>query len=347
MKHITWLRDILLLLFVVLILHIVSTHIADNVPDQTSYLEWGNKDYAQVACYTSKADGFTKDEIMKFEYELHKDQKENPLWTDCYSGQGNLSVSNGNTTVDGKAYGVGGNFFVFHPLKLLSGSYIDTENVMKDYILLDEEAAWQLFGSNNVEGLSVTINGEPLVVAGVFQRPDNRFNNASGNDQITYYVCYEALEKYDELAAITSYEVIMANPVKHYARDYITKSFLSDPEDENKDVIRDMHIIEISDRYSLSFKWNRLKNFGNNAMDLDEIIYPHWENIARAYGDVLTLIFFLEILVITMIIIRLIPCIIQMIRFIKREKIADKGKIFIISKIGKTKEKLLDRFRTK
>ena len=52
-------------------------------------------------------------------------------------------------------------------------------------------------------------------------------------------------------------------------------------------------------------------------------------------------------LVITMIIIRLIPCIIQMIRFIKREKIADKGKIFIISKIGKTKEKLLDRFRTK
>jgi ABC-type antimicrobial peptide transport system permease subunit len=323
-------------LLAILVLHFISSHIAGQVPDQKSCLTWGGSDYAQVSCYTSRLEGFTTDEILKFEYTLNEslkdavdtsgmtkkqvkqakksqtDETQESKWTDGYSGKGTLTVMNGDTSVKGTAYGVGNDFFLIHPLQLLSGGYIDSDNVMKDYILLDEEAAWQLFGSSDVEGMSVTINGDLFIVAGVYRRPDAYFNNNSGNGEITYYVSYEALQKYDETAAITAYEVMMINPVEHYAYDYISKYFQpqstetaatgsndgdSDSTSSSGAATRNqLKIIENSDRYSISEKWKLLKNFGLNSMDTDEIVYPYWENVAMAYGSVISGMFFLQIL---------------------------------------------------
>jgi len=307
---------LLVSLVFILVLKLLSSYIAENVPNQNSCLDWGGEDYAQVSCYTSRADGFGTDELMRFEYEMNKtlktsDDEDVSKWTDAYSGKGTLTVMNGNTSVDGTAYGVGNNFFLFHPLQLLSGGYIDTKNVMKDYILLDEEAAWRLFGSSDVAGMYAYINGEPYVVAGVYKQPEGRLNTASGNGEITFYVSYEALKKYNEDTAITCYEVIMENSVKHYAYDYVKNYF--QPEAENEDIDtngtakaasgfsgensdREIKIIENSDRYSVENKWEQLKNFGINSMKLDEIVYPFWENIAAAYGSVLTLLFFFQII---------------------------------------------------
>ncbi len=113
-------------LALILILGLISSSIAGNVPDQSSYLEWGGKNYAQVSCYTSRADGFGTDELMRFEHEMNttlktSEEEEEIKWTDAYSGKGTLTVMNGNTSVKGTAYGVGNNFFLFHPLQLLSG----------------------------------------------------------------------------------------------------------------------------------------------------------------------------------------------------------------------------------
>ena len=293
---------------IILLLNIISDSIAANVPDQTSCFVWGGEDYAQISCYTSRINGFTVDELMRFEHDLNQtlkssgEENEASLWTDAYSGRGVLTVTNRNTSVEGTAYGVGNNFFVFHPLQLLNGSYIDTKNVMKDYILLDEEAAWRLFGSSDVAGMYVYINGEPHVVSGVYRRPEGRLNTASGNGEITFYISYEALMKYNRNAAITSYEVIMENPVKQYAYNYVKNYFQPDDSmQENAaafadEVNREIKIIENSDRYSIKNKWEILKNFGIYSMKLDEIIYPFWENIAAAYGSIVALLFFVQIL---------------------------------------------------
>lgn len=300
---------ILVSLLFMAVLNILSSHIARAVPDQNSYLAWGGKDYAQVSCFTSRADAFTTDELMRFEYELEKTLKDSTddtsKWTDAYSGKGTLTVTNGNTSVKGTAYGVGNDFFLFHPLQLVSGGYIDNDYVMKDYILLDEESAWLLFGSANVAGLSVNINDEPYLIAGVLKKPDNRFNNASGNGEITFYVSYEALKKYDEKAAVTCYEVMMTNPVPHYAYDYVKKYFQTEDSEngasESADTAesdRNISVIENSDRSSFRSLWNHLKNFGINAMDLDEISYPYWENVAMAYDSVLSFILCVRLLAI-------------------------------------------------
>lgn len=61
---------------------------------------------------------------------------------------------------------MGGNFFDFHPIRLLSGNYISPDDLMKDRVLLDEDTAWLLFGGTQLEGLSFKIDGVPFVVAG-------------------------------------------------------------------------------------------------------------------------------------------------------------------------------------
>lgn len=55
------------------------------------------------------------------------------LYADAYSGSTQLSVSGkspGSVTVT--AIGVGGDYFLFHPLQLLSGGYVSDEDYMAD-----------------------------------------------------------------------------------------------------------------------------------------------------------------------------------------------------------------------
>lgn len=332
---------LLISLVLILVLNLISSSIAKNVPDQTSCLKWGGKNYSQVSCYTNRAGGFSTDEIMRFECELNKTLKTSEeervsKWTDAYSGKGTLTIMNGNTSVEGTAYGVGNNFFFFHPLQLLNGGYIDTKNVMKDYILLDEEAAWKLFGSNDIAGMYAYINGEPHVIAGVYKQPKNWPNKEAGNGEITFYVSYEVLKKYNKEASITCYEVIMENLVKHYAYNYIQNYFQPKTDEESaninktvkavsvssgEDSNRELKIIENSDRYSMKNKWKELKNFGVNSMKLDEIVYPFWENIAIAYESVLTLLFFFQITGWMITVLCVIDMIIKIYRFRKKLKV--------------------------
>ena len=97
------------------------------------------------------------------------------LYTDAYSGRTSLSVSGkspGSVTVT--AVGAGGNYFLFHPLTLLSGGYISDEDYMADRVVLDAQTAFNLFGSSDVAGMEVTINGRTFPIAGVVQSDERR-----------------------------------------------------------------------------------------------------------------------------------------------------------------------------
>lgn len=71
---------------------------------------------------------------QSFEYSLKNvlqeasitETSENPsarLWVDAYSADGKITLVNGRNTLDANAIGIGGDFFLFHPLKLITGSY--------------------------------------------------------------------------------------------------------------------------------------------------------------------------------------------------------------------------------
>ena len=104
------------------------------------------------------------------------------LYTYAYSSETDVSLSyqspeTGQITKSGvtaSALGVGGDFFIFHPLKMMSGQYFDaTDTILNDLIIIDENIAWQFFGSYDVEGFELIVNGKRCFIAGVCEVDEN------------------------------------------------------------------------------------------------------------------------------------------------------------------------------
>lgn len=272
----------------------IGRHRAGSLDTQDMAARWSAKgDASQISCFFSQDAGVTADSIISFEHALDKaleeasivSESENAnarLWADAYSAMGKVTVQSTRATIEVQAVGIGGDFFLFHPLKLQTGSYFSGNDVLKDYIVLDEDAAWQLFGSNDIAGQIVTVRGVPHIVAGVIEREEGRLAKAAGLDSSVAYVSYETLSRYGTNYGLNTYEIVMPNPVSGYAKQYVAEHI---GVAENA-----VEIVENSTRYSLSSLFRLLMQFGTRSMNGKAIIYPYWENIARGNEDILGLL---------------------------------------------------------
>ena len=152
-----------------LVLLFTTGYLGGNQVTQTMAGRWSDDGEAsQVSCFFSVDSGITEDAIIEFEHTVDGaladasvlQESENPgarLWADAYSADGQVTLSTGKTNLTADAIGIGGDFFLFHPVKLLYGSYFSGNDLMQDYCVIDEDAAWQLFGSSDVAGMMVEI----------------------------------------------------------------------------------------------------------------------------------------------------------------------------------------------
>ena len=268
--------------------------------EQHMAARWSDEnDVSQVSCFFSRSAGVSEDSLLSFGYQLHvaleeasivsTSENENArLWADAFSASGKVTVESNRATLELNAVGIGGDFFLFHPLALKSGSYFSGNDLMQDYIILDEEAAWQLFGSNDIVGQLVYISGIPHLVAGVVEREEGRMSEAAGLDTSMVYVSYETLSKYGIDYGINTYEIVMPNPVKGYAKTYVMEHIgVSENEVE---------IVENTSRFEWLSLFKELMQFGTRSMSSKAIIYPYWENLARGYEDILMLMLVIVVL---------------------------------------------------
>ncbi len=277
-----------------LILLLASNHMAKKQLSQQMAERWSEeKDVAQVSCFFSPNAGITKDSIEEFEHSMDQalleasitQESENPgarLWADAYSADGRITLTTDRASLEADAIGIGGDFFLFHPEKLLTGSYFSGNDLMQDYCVLDEDAAWQLFGSNDVAGMTVYISGVPHMVTGVIERQEGRLASAAGLDSTLVYVSYETLELYGNNNGINHYEIVMPNPVSNFALNHVKENIGVEE--------KEMEVLENTSRYSLVSRLKLLMAFGTRSMNGKAIIYPYWENIARGYEDIIVLL---------------------------------------------------------
>ena len=269
----------------------VTNLLAGRQPSQLAAERWkADGGVAQISSFFSVKAGVTADHIESFRYGLDAALQEasievtSPnasarLWADAYSADGQITVNSERASVTADAIGIGGDFFLFHPLKLLRGSYFSGNDVNQDYCILDETAAWQLFGSNDVAGQIVFIGGHPHLVAGVIERETGRMAEAAGLDGTLIYVSYSTLEAFGSSNGINHYEIVMPNPVNGYAYQYV-QEHIGVKEKE-------VSVIENTGRYGMVQRFRTLLGFGERSMNGKAIIYPYWENIARGYEDVI------------------------------------------------------------
>ncbi len=287
--------------FVIFLILLFTAHrLGGSQLSQTAAERWSsNGDAAQVSCFFSVNARITEDRLIEFEHGIDQaltdasvvQESENPgarLWADAYSADGTLTLSSDKTSITADAVGIGGDYFLFHPLQLLYGSYFSGNDLMQDYCVLDEDAAWQLFGSNDIAGMTVYVNKTPLIVTGVVERPAGRLEEAAGLDSTLVYVSYRTLSELGRNNGINHYEIVMPDPVTGFAKKYIQENLGSDE--------KNTEVVENSQRYSFVSRLKLLTQFGTRSMNGKAIIYPYWENIARGYEDILAVVTLFELL---------------------------------------------------
>lgn len=298
-----------------LILLLVSNHMAQKQDSQQMAARWSEeKDVAQISCFFSSNAGISVDSIKEFEHSLDTAlqeasitvESENEgarLWADAYSADGRISISSDRASLHVDAIGIGGDFFLFHPLQLLEGSYFSGNDINQDYCVIDEDAAWQLFGSNDVAGMTVFIGGIPHIISGVVHRPEGRLEEAAGLSDTLVYVSYQTLNELGTNNGINHYEIVMPNPVSNFAENLVRERLGSNE--------KEVEILENTSRYSFVNRLKVIVDFGTRSMNGKAIIYPFWENIARGYEDVIALI------TLFMLLFLLYPIIMLLVVFIK------------------------------
>ena len=143
-----------------LLLNLWCDHLVNMQDAQQMAGRWSEKkDVAQISCFFSSKAEVTEDTIQSFEYSLKNvlqeasitETSENPsarLWVDAYRADGKNTLVNGKNTLDANAIGIGGDFFMFHPLKLITGAYFSGNDLMQDYCIIDQDAAWLEINAN-------------------------------------------------------------------------------------------------------------------------------------------------------------------------------------------------------
>ncbi len=285
---------------VFLILLFAANYLGRSQLSQTAASRWSSeKNAAQISCFFSVDSGITEDRIIEFEHTVDGaladasvvQESVNPgarLWADAYSADGSVTISTDKATLTADAIGIGGDFFLFHPLTLLYGAYFSGNDLMKDYCIIDADAAWQLFGSNDVAGMTVNIGGIPHIVTGVVERPSGRLAEAAGLDTTLVYVSYQTLSELGSSNGINHYEIVMPDPVTDFAVNFIREKLGTE---EKK-----TEVVDNTARYGFLPRLKLLLQFGTRSMNGKAIIYPYWENIARGYEDILTVMTLFELL---------------------------------------------------
>lgn len=248
------------------------------------------------------------------------------LYDVCYCAQGLVTLSFENKEVkEASAIGFGGDFFLFHPLDLVAGGYVPDTALMKDGIVIDEDMAWQLFGSDDVVGQAVFIGDVPHYVIGVVKRDQGRIEDSSGLSKSYVYMSYDSLSKYGDILSgktkredisedgrqalkggINSIEVVCPNPVRGLALNMSKESLGLDD--------RYVSAVDNTERFTVLALYNVLRSFGIRSMWSKAIYYPYWENIARGYEDVLALMLFFRTICIVAFVVILVILVIDLYR---------------------------------
>jgi len=299
-----------------------SSSLSGSLDSQNMADRWqaGDLRYSQISVFYpagKKSYGITETESMRAGIEakikegsFKPENEDAEIWTDAFCSVPSLSEvsvyneSTGKTESSGGTFSVtciGGDFFEFHPLELVSGNYIYDNELRNDRVVLDEQSAWDIFCSTDVTGMKLIINGTEFEVAGVVRPEQNSAVKKCYPENPVIYVHYDVPEEAGTDTALLCYEAVLPNPVTNYAKNIILEKFgistMTEPED-GRDPERSLDVVvqENTGRYRTGKLWNGLRRFDESVISDRSIAYPYWENAARVNGVKMEILFFISLL---------------------------------------------------
>ena len=261
---------------------------ASSIPGSDAAARWTAEDsphtYAQISVCYGDDRAFNLETLYMRRAELEKSLTENAvapendrarLYLDCYSGETQATLSTSRTDISARITAAGGNFFFFHPAELICGSYFSEDGELPYTVVLDDNAAWQLFGALDVAGMEVTICGQPFRITGVVKAPRDALSVSAYGDEVRAYVNYVGMRLAAGIDRITDYEILLQNPIKNFARDSVMTAFSVQKDDPG------VKISDSTTRFGFETLTDQIPDFFSRAMRTDSVIPPWWENLAR------------------------------------------------------------------
>lgn len=250
-------------------------HVTHLLITQSAAEVWkgqSTENFVQVSAFQPVNQPITETDVETFHQTLQQkfvdaslEEPENgSLYQDAWSTTArDITVSTASVSYTAKTIGVGGDFFLFHPLPLRSGSYISNRDFTYDRVVLDEELSWALFGSYDVAGQTVWIQNEPYVVAGVVSREKDKASGKAYADGAGMFISYSAMRhitggEENTDPGISCYELVMAEPITGFGLSVLRESF------PTKDV---SVFVQNTDRYSLKSLLTVVSQFGERSMN--------------------------------------------------------------------------------
>lgn len=213
------------------------------------------------------------------------------LWADAYSGETAMTASSDGAALNVLATATGGDFFLFHPPEMISGWYYSASDADDTLVVLDEDAAWRLFGGTDIVGLSVELNGHPCTVAGVCAAPETE---TYGETPRVYLALSYAARMGLEIP-IASYEAVLPEVVSGFGTDAIQTALALDD--------KQVELKTLTGRFTLRAGLRSAGELAYRAQRASAIEYPWWENQAvvaegqNALWGILVLVFGLSAVV--------------------------------------------------
>lgn len=316
-----------------------------SLQDQQTVSRWsdGSLPYAQVSFYFEDSAAMNIDNVFMtrkntdkklIENSLSSEKENARLWIDSFStAQKKITVTARNANSEAELIATGGDFFLFHPQDLLCGSYYSDDDLMQDRVVIDDVLAWRLYGSSDIEGQPVIIDGKYYFVAGVFRQSDNSDIKKVYGEKPRIFMSYQGYELLGEYPRFVCYEACIPSPVTGAGTQMVTEALSVDEES--------CRIVENSSRYDLKKRLSILRSFGMRSVVDTPVVYPYWENAARITEDKSALLLVMQLLGVSVPVVTVTYLAAKLIR--NRKKILNKAIDAVKRKYNNLKHRKGDR----
>ncbi|MDR0944421.1 MAG: ABC transporter permease [Ruminococcus sp.] len=265
------------------ILSIILAVRARSLPEQEAHTRWNSADvpYAQVSVFYQS--GISIDECYQMTFDIGDKVKSKvrdirgESVAACYcTAPKRLTFSSksdiGAKTAELESYFTDGDFLLFHPYELLYGTFLNSDAIMHDNAVIDENAAWQLFGSSDVVGEYIFYGETAVYICGVVKIPDTDSAYIFLDKELSPLITGDP-------ALFQVYEIVLPSEVPGDGLSVIKEKLGITDGDMNSS--RTVRVVENSNRSSVLNLLNTLANIPNLSVRDDAIILPSWENKAR------------------------------------------------------------------
>lgn len=255
--------------------------------------------YAVISLYTEDNSAISEDQVEQYASSIDaallsasvESSENGRVWTYAYSTDTLRSVKGPKSSANAAITACGGDFFIFHPLNFIYGTSFLNDASIPNGAVIDENLAWKIFGAIDVVGMTMSVGDAELTVVGIVtaERSSEAYEYTYG-DTPRMYMSYSAYYNKinGEASDITAYEVTLPNPVKSFAMN-IFKTAVTVNEDTTS-------LTETSARYSVTNRFENMKQLKYSWVRSNKVNCPYWENEARMIDYVCAIIMFFEVI---------------------------------------------------